>query len=188
MKESKTDRQSGSMTSLSLSPNYISFLSLMAHRKVEYLLVGGYAVQYYGYSRPTRDLDLWIGTYPQNATKVLEVCQVFGSGIPELTFEPFQHNNRIIRIQIPPIAITVLDPIIGQQPDILHQYRGNQTDQIELLTVQSGATFEICFAQRIIDKIDEVNVNIISMRHLRAIKQVGTRAKDLDDLIHLESA
>jgi hypothetical protein len=176
------------MTSLNLSPNYISFLSLMAHRKVDYLLVGGYAVQYYGYSRPTQDLDLWIATSPQNAAKVLEVCQVFGSGIPELTVEPFQHDNRIIRIQIPPIVVTVLDPIIGQQPNILHRYQGNQTDQIELLTVQSGASFESCFAERIIDNVDGVMVNIINVRHLRAIKQAGTRAKDLDDLMHLEPA
>lgn len=32
--------------------------------QVEYLLVGGYAVGYYGYSRATADVDIWIAIHP----------------------------------------------------------------------------------------------------------------------------
>ncbi len=66
------------------------------------------------------------------------------------------------------------------------QYQSGQTDQIERLTVQSGQSFDICLAERVIDNLDGVKVQIIDVRHLRAIKQAGSRPKDLDDLIHLE--
>jgi len=168
-----------------LSPNYMTFLTLLNAKHVEYLLVGGYAVQYYGYPRPTRDLDLWTATHPVNAQKLGEACQIFGSGVPELTSEPFQHANRIIRIVIPPPSFEILDPIIGSRPESLAFFQGNQTEQIEILTVQSGVSFETCYAERVVETLDGVEVSIISLRHLQAIKQAGNRAKDLDDLAHL---
>ena len=39
---------------------------LNAHR-VEYLLIGGYAVNYHGYPRATADMDIWIAARPANA-------------------------------------------------------------------------------------------------------------------------
>jgi hypothetical protein len=168
-----------------LSQNFKTFLMLLKVKRVEYLLVGGYAVRYYGYSRDTWDLDIWTSIHPQNAMKVAEVCQTFGSGIVELPVDPFQHKNRIIRIKVPPIRIEILDPIIGQQPEVLSRLQGNQTDQIEILTVQSGASFDQCFKERVVDLLDGVEVNIISLHHLKTIKQAGNRPKDMDDLIHL---
>ena len=168
-----------------LSPNFKTFLTLLKGKQVEYLLVGGFAVRYYGYPRATRDLDLWTATHPLNARKLVDVCQVLGSGLPELTPEPFQHENRIIRIVIPPPSFEILDPIIGSRPESLAFFQGNQTEQIEILTVQSGVSFETCYAERVVETLDGVEVSIISLRHLQAIKQAGNRAKDLDDLAHL---
>src|SRR3954469_976840 len=98
-----------------LSPNFKTFLSLLNARKVEYLLVGGYAVRYYGYRRAANDLDLWTAIHPPNAMKLVEVCQLFGSGIPDLIPEPFQHENRIISINLPPPIVEILNPIRGRQ-------------------------------------------------------------------------
>src|SRR5438552_3143726 len=36
------------------------FLKLVNRKRVEYLLIGGYAVGYYGYPRATADLDVWV--------------------------------------------------------------------------------------------------------------------------------
>jgi len=38
---------------------------------VEFLLVGGYAVNLYGYNRPTGDLDLWLNPTDENKRKLL---------------------------------------------------------------------------------------------------------------------
>jgi len=42
---------------MQLSCNFKEFLALLNSAIVEYLVVGGYAVTYYGYPRPTGDLS-----------------------------------------------------------------------------------------------------------------------------------
>jgi hypothetical protein len=45
--------------------------------------------------------------------------------------------------------------------------------------------FEECYAARAIDILDEVEVNFISLTHLKANKRAAGRYKDLNDLEHL---
>ena len=60
-------------------PNpFKEFLELLNQNKVEYLLIGGYAVTYYGYARATNDIDIWIAINKKNATKLLKVLTDFG--------------------------------------------------------------------------------------------------------------
>ena len=40
---------------IKLPPDFKEFLSLLNSHKVEYLLIGGYAVSYHGYPRATND-------------------------------------------------------------------------------------------------------------------------------------
>lgn len=173
-------------SSIQLSPGFISVLTLLNANQVEYLVVGGFAVQYFGYQRPTTDLDIWIASHPQNAAKALRVCQLLGGGVTDLPVEAFRHPNRIIRIELPPAIITVLDPIIGQSPTVLHRSTGGQGAQTEILTVQSGLDFETAFARRVSDMFDGVEIQVISLQDLLTIKQAGGRSKDLDDVVHLQ--
>ena len=43
------------MATIQLPPDFKEFLKLLNSNKVEYLVVGGYAVNYYGYPRATAD-------------------------------------------------------------------------------------------------------------------------------------
>ena len=43
-------------------PDFEEFLSLLAKHRVEYMLVGGYAVAFHGYPRFTKDLDVFYGS------------------------------------------------------------------------------------------------------------------------------
>ena len=47
------------------------FLKLLNSARVEYLLVGGYAVGYYGYPRATGDMDIWVAISDRNAHTLL---------------------------------------------------------------------------------------------------------------------
>ena len=58
-----------------LPPDFKEFLKLLNLYKVEYLLIGGYAVAYHGYPRATGDMDIWIAIAPENAEKVVEFLQ-----------------------------------------------------------------------------------------------------------------
>lgn len=168
-----------------LSPSYITFLALLNAYQVAYLLVGGFAVRHYGHLRSTDDLDIWISTSTENALRLVEVCKAFSPRMPTLTPEIFQNENHLITIILPPIRVSVREPIIGRQPKVLDQMDGDHSDHIELLTVQSGVSFADCFAERVVVEIDGVAVNLISLDHLKAIKQAGNRPKDLNDLQHL---
>ena len=133
------------------------FLSLLASNRVEYLLIGGYAVGYYGYPRPTGDMDIWIATNPQNARRVVRTLSEFGfSASPE----KFLEENSVVRMGVPPF-------------------------RLEILTTIDGVDFPQCYAARNTVVIDDVEVNLIDLHHLRLNKEASGRLKDLSDLENL---
>ncbi len=46
-------------------------------------------------------------------------------------------------------------------------------------------TFDECYAERLMDTLEGVEVNLISLRHLKVNKKASGRHKDLDGLEHL---
>lgn len=50
-----------------LNQRFIEILEALLRNEVDFLLIGGYAVNYHGYGRPTGDLDIWLR--PDNVTK-----------------------------------------------------------------------------------------------------------------------
>jgi hypothetical protein len=126
------------------------------------LLIGGYAVGYYGYSRATADMDIWIGINPDNARKVTEVIsEFFGFKVEGATPELFLQENKVARMGVPPF-------------------------RIEVLTTITGVRFAECYAERVVDIFDDIEVNLISLKHLKINKKESGRLKDLNDLEHLE--
>ena len=78
----------------------------------------------------------------------------------ELSPALFLKKGQIIRMGVPPL-------------------------RIEVATSISGVRFEECYAARVIDILDEVEVNLISLTHLKANKKAVGRYKDLNDLENL---
>ena len=148
------------MAMIQLPPDFKEFLKLLNKHKVEYLLVGGYAVGYYGYPRATADMDIWIAVKPINAMKIVTVLNEFGFDAPELTTDLFLEENKIIRMGVPPV-------------------------RLEIITTISGVDFDSCYQQKKHGKIDGVEVNIIDLENLRKNKTASGRYKDLNDLENL---
>jgi len=148
------------MATIHLPPDFKEFLRLLAAHKVEYLLIGGYAVGYYGYPRATADMDIWIAMNPANADKIVTVLKEFGFDPPRLSSQLFLKEWQIIRLGVPPV-------------------------RIELATTVSGVDFTECYAQRVVDLLDGVQVNLISLKHLKINKEACGRHQDLADLENL---
>ncbi len=142
---------------IKLHPDFKDFLKLLNSHKVDYLIIGGYAVGFHGYPRATADIDIWIATNLANAFKMVKVMKDFGFNVPELSDELFLQHNKIIRL-------------------------GNAPVRIEILTTISGVEFDECFRNRAIAYIDRVKVNIINLDDLKRNKKASAREKDLDDL------
>ena len=105
-------------------------------------------------------MDIWVAIEKKNAQKLITVLREFGFDTPQLTADPFLRENQIIRMGTPPM-------------------------RIELLTTISGVRFEECYSERITGVIDDVEVQIINLEHLRRNKQASGRQKGLDGLEHL---
>jgi hypothetical protein len=58
---------------------YQEFLSTLNSNNVEYLIFGGFAVNLYGFSRVTEDLDVWVNPEPINLER-------FGNAVIKLRF------------------------------------------------------------------------------------------------------
>ena len=53
-----------------LARDFKEFLKSLNSNRVEYLLIGGYAVGIHGHIRATNDLDVWVNISPENAARI----------------------------------------------------------------------------------------------------------------------
>ncbi|HEX6159279.1 MAG TPA: hypothetical protein VF111_03875 [Thermoanaerobaculia bacterium] len=140
-----------------LPKDFKEFLKLLRAHGVRYLLIGGYAVGYHGYPRATGDLDVWIALEPENADRVVDALREFGFDTPQLNRDLFLQDRSIVRM-------------------------GNIPFRIEITTSISGVTFDECYAHRVVDLLDGIEVSLIDLQHLKENKRSSGRAKDLADL------
>ena len=143
-----------------LPPDFKEFLKILKDNNIKYLLIGGYAVGYYGYPRATNDMDIFIPNDTVTAKQMVSALRDFGFDTPELKAEIFLKENNIVRMGIPPMRIEILNSI-------------------------SGVDFEECFKKKNTENIDGIQINIISLEHLKKNKKASGRHKDLDDFENL---
>lgn len=69
---------------ITLPRDFSEFLRLLDAHRVEYLLVGGYAVAHHGYPRATQDLDVWVAiSAGQDLQAHGRPDQIVRMGLPE---------------------------------------------------------------------------------------------------------
>jgi hypothetical protein len=146
------------MATIQLPPDFKEFLRLLSSSKVEYLVIGGYAVNYYGFARATADLDIWIAIDPGNAERVAGVLRQFG--FAQASAAAFLEPGKIIRMGVPPI-------------------------RLEILTSISGVDFADCYSRALAAELDGVRVNLIHLDDLKRNKRASGRLKDRLDLEEL---
>jgi predicted nucleotidyltransferase len=149
------------MVSQSLPEDFKEFLRLLNEKKVDYLLIGGYAVGYYGYPSTTADMDIFVAINQNNAKKLKDVFIEFGMISNDLSVDLFLEPGNIVRMGLPPMRIEILNEI-------------------------EGGDFEACYSNRNIVRIDDIMINLISLPDLKENKRKSNRYKDLDDLEHLK--
>ena len=140
--------------------DFLDFLRLLKTHNVKYLLVGGYAVSYYGYPRLTMDMDIWIKTSSKNAKNIVKAIREFGFGTADLSAELFKERGNIVRM--------------GVKPQL-----------IEVLTSISGVEFDECYSRCTVANIEKVEINFISLDDLKKNKLAANRPKDISDLNYL---
>lgn len=137
-------------------------LKVLIEYKVNFMLVGGYAVNYYGYNRLTGDMDLWIKPDNDNKLSLLEAMKSLGfdkeriATIKEWNFEQAQ-------------LFSILE----------------KPFQVEFMTHISGIKFNDAEQLVVSAEIDEMMVPVIHFNDLIANKLISGRTKDVADVEHL---
>lgn len=138
-------------------------LKCLNKEQVNYMLIGGYAVIYYGYERVTGDMDIWLE--PSNANKIKFIKALSHFDIDE------EGLNQIVQLDF-----TI--------PQVF--YFGQKPKRIDFLTKVTGVQFEDAIKKVNIIQFDDLNVPIIHYNQLLASKTNTGRMKDLADIEELE--
>lgn len=93
--------------------DFEEFIKLLNENKVEYLIIGGYAVSIYSRAKYTKDIDIWVNNNRRNAKKLLKVIKKFGFEKMELTIEDLIKEDTIIQLGYDPVRIDILTGLEG---------------------------------------------------------------------------
>ena len=138
--------------------DFKEFLKLLAVHEARYLLIGGYAVNAFGYVRNTVDLDIWIADDPENRKRVLQTVREFA--FPSAADDLLEDPGAMLRMGVPPL-------------------------RIEIIRTISGVEFEDCWPRRVFIEDEELKIPMISLEDLKKNKRSSGRPKDLLDLDEL---
>jgi predicted nucleotidyltransferase len=96
-----------------LAQDFEDFVKLLNRHRVEYMVVGGYALALHGKPRHTGDLDIWINISENNAARMLSVLKDFGLSSLNFAKDDFLKPGYITQIGYPPLRIDILNTIDG---------------------------------------------------------------------------
>ena len=156
--------------------NIPDILRAMTHREVQFVVVGGFAVQLHGFVRSTIDLDLVLAMDNGNLTKFIEVARQFNlHPIVPASIESLK-NAELMDLWfwekgMVAFALREAEPA-GAVIDVL---------------VRPVVDFEVLHAHAMPVELFGGEVKIASIDHLIAMKRVAGRRKDLIDIDALQS-
>lgn len=145
-------------------PTHQEFLTALLGRQVEFLLIGGYAVNYHGFIRATGDMDIWLKPDNENKAKVLLALEQAG---------------------IHPDDIAQVDKIYDFN-DVVVFHFGNDPERIDFLTRVQGVEFSKAFERRKILKVKDMEVPILHLDDLIVSKLLAGRPVDRIDVEMLQ--
>ena len=136
-------------------------ITLFEKYSVQYLLVGGFAVNYYGYVRTTMDIDILVFPSKKNANQIMLSLKEFGFGETEIPRDYFSKEGCAIHLGVEPNRIDILTKL----KDTCNRQVFNNSQKIQY---------------------EGLELNIISKGDLLECKKKSGRLKDLADAEELE--
>lgn len=140
-----------------MNSDFKELLEIFIEEKVEFLVVGGYAVIRYTEPRYTKDLDILIHATKENSKRVLYALKKFHA----------------------PLLNTLSEEDL-QKPGVFFQM-GLPPNRIDVITSISGVEFEEAYQAREMVKINGMQVPFIGREHLINAKLAAGRPQDLVD-------
>ena len=137
--------------------DYKELLALFNAHKVDYMIVGAFALAYHGSPRYTGDLDILVRPEAGNAQRILRALDSFGFGSLGLTVEDFSAADKVVQLGVPPV-------------------------RVDLITSLTGISWDEAAAGRVKGNFGDVSVFFLGKREFLRNKQALGRKKDLADV------
>lgn len=148
-----------------LNDEFILFLQCAQQNKLGYMLIGGYAVNYYGYNRNTKDMDVWIE--PTNENKLLFIKTLLCMKYSEREVATLYEED-------------FTQPFMGTF--------GSDGSDIDVLTIVHHAIsyYEAEKIKNVFEILPDLFMNLVPYEFLKDMKIRSHRDKDLWDISQLE--
>jgi hypothetical protein len=144
-------------------------------KNVRYLVVGGMAVNLYGYVRLTVDLDIMADLTDKNLSKIVGVMENYGYS-PRVPINPHEFISQERRDdwikKKGAVVFTFIDP---KEP-----FR-----QIDIF-LNNPIDFDNAYSRREVMQIGGIKINIASIDDLIRLKSLTGRPRDREDIHQLE--
>lgn len=96
-----------------LNPDYKDLLNIFIDRKVDFMVVGAYAMAAHGVVRATGDINLFVAPSSDNAQRVFGALAEFGAPLKGITAEDFSTAGVVYQIGVIPCRIDIINHIDG---------------------------------------------------------------------------
>lgn len=93
--------------------DFKELLALFNSHKVEYLIVGAYALAHHGAPRYTGDMDILVRPDAENARRIVAALDEFGFGSLGLAAKDFSETGKIVQLGVAPVRVDVITSITG---------------------------------------------------------------------------
>jgi hypothetical protein len=140
---------------------FLDVCTLLNKHAVEYMVIGGVAVIFHGYTRATADLDFWYRPSLENFQKILKAFKEYGIDVSELEDLVFDPQTTYIRLPTPGVRTELLPAIAG------------------------NLSFKSARARAEVFELDGVSIPVIAYPDLIENKKTTNRLKDQSDVEEL---
>lgn len=143
---------------------FIRLARLLNEQGVQFMVIGGFAVNHYGYSRNTSDIDVYIKDSEENRKALVEALDLMGYG----------RMDALMKV-----------PILAGYCEIMMD-DGFYVDLMTKIPGLNPDDYDEQFERRKINIVDGVQIPYINFIDLIANKKATGRPKDIEDCNQLE--
>ncbi len=108
---------------MEIQQDFKELLELFNKHGVKYMIVGGYALAFYGAPRYTGDIDIFAQPDKKNAEKIMNALNDFGFVNIDISEEDFSHPDKVVQLGVPPVRIDIITSLSGVDWQTAEQHR-----------------------------------------------------------------
>jgi len=152
---------------LKRSEPFVSLVAALNHKRVRFLVIGVWGVNYYGSGSThfhTEDRDLFLPPDPANELKAWQACR--GEG-----FELWCGDEPLGE----PMDLVLAEQVVSRRALVRADGHGLLVD---LTLVMAGETFDDVWSRRRVFRVEGVKIPVASLKDIVASKAAAGRPKD----------